>query len=105
MEKGFYRRVISLIQQIPYGHVTTYGTIATMAGSPRAARVVGGILRARTEKENLPWQRVINRDGYLSIRGGLIDSKQLQKSLLEQEGVEVSDEFVVDLDTYGWFGE
>ncbi len=105
MEKGFYQKVITLIKEIPYGRVTTYGTIATMAGSPRAARIVGGILRLRSEREDLPWQRVINRNGFISIRGGLIDSKPLQKVLLEDEGVEVSDDFMVDLDTYGWFGK
>ena len=105
MEQGFYQRVIKLIKKIPYGKVTTYGTIALKAGSPRAARIVGGILHSSTEKEDLPWQRVINRDGFISIRSGLIDSKKLQKSLLEQEGVEVSSTFMVDLDKYGWFGE
>lgn len=104
MQKNFYQNVVELIKQIPAGHVTTYGTIATLAGSPRAARIVGGILNAQTEKLDLPWQRVLNRDGYLSIKNGLIDSKKLQKRLLEEEGVEVSKEFVVDLERYGWWG-
>jgi methylated-DNA-protein-cysteine methyltransferase-like protein len=104
MEKGFYQRVIKLIKEIPYGHATTYGTIATLAGSPRAARIVGGILHSSTEKEDLPWQRVVNRDGYISIKSGLVDSKNLQKQLLEEEGIEVSSEFMVDLNRYGWWG-
>ena len=105
VENNFYQRVISLIKQIPYGRVMTYGTIATLAGSPRAARIVGGILHSSTEKEDLPWQRVINRDGFISIKSGLLDSKRLQKQLLEDEGIEVSSEFMVDLNTYGWWGE
>jgi methylated-DNA-protein-cysteine methyltransferase-like protein len=105
MEKNFFQKVIKLIKKVPYGKVTTYGTIATIAGSPRAARIVGGILNGQTERFDLPWQRIINRDGYLSIKNGLIDSKKLQKQLLEQEGVEVSEEFVVDLERYGWWGE
>lgn len=105
MEKNFYQKVIELIKKVPHGKVTTYGTIATMAGSPRSARIVGGILHAMTEKEDLPWQRIINRDGYLSIKSGLIDLKKLQRQLLEEEGVEVSDEFVVDLNRFGWWGK
>ncbi len=105
MEKNFYQKVVEIIKKIPYGRVTTYGTVAALAGSPRAARIVGGILNFSTDKEDLPWQRVINRDGYISIRGGLIDAKPLQKTLLEQEGVEVSKDFMVDLSKYGWVGE
>ncbi len=104
-EKSFKDKVIEITFSIPKGRVTTYGTIATMSGSPRAARIVGGILNAQTEKLDLPWQRIINRNGFLSIRNGLIDSKKLQKELLEEEGVEVSSEFVVDLNRFGWFGE
>jgi len=89
---------------VPYGKVTTYGTIAIMAGSPRAARIVGGILSSSTDTYDLPWQRVINKAGYISIKSGLIDSKHLQKQLLEQEGVEVSSTFMVDLNRFGWFG-
>ncbi len=105
MEKNFREKVIEIIRKIPYGKVTTYGTVATIAGSPRSARIVGGILHSSSEKEELPWQRVINREGYLSIRSGLMDAKHLQKALLEEEGIEVSKEFVVDLDSYGWFGD
>lgn len=104
MEKNFFQNVVDIIKRIPYGTVTSYGTVATMAGSPRAARVVGGILNSSTERYNLPWQRVLNKDGYLSIKNGLIDSKNLQKELLEQEGVEVSKDYVVDLNRFGWFG-
>lgn len=105
MEEGFYVRVIKLIKSIPYGKVTTYGTIATLAGSPRSARIVGGILHSLTEKEDLPWQRVINRNGFISIKSGLMDAKKMQKALLEEEGIEVSADFMIDLDRCGWWGE
>lgn len=101
-EISFRDAVIEIIKSIPFGKVTTYGTVATLADSPRAAREVGYILHSLTEKHNLPWQRVINRQGYISIRGGDINMKNLQKSLLEQEGVEVSDSFMIDLKKYGW---
>ncbi len=102
MDASFADRVVKIIKSIPYGNVTTYGTIATLAGSPRAAREVGYLLHSLTDKYDLPWQRVINKKGFISIRGGDINMKNLQKSLLEKEGVEVSEEFMVDLETYGW---
>lgn len=97
----FKNQVIQIIKQIPRGKVTTYGTVAALAGFPRGARLVGGILHGFTEPEDLPWQRVINREGYISTKC-LEHPKQAQKALLEGEGVEVSDEFIVDLEKYGW---
>lgn len=98
----FKNRVIQIIKQIPYGRVTAYGTVAILAGLPRGARLVGGILHTNSEKMDLPWQRVINRHGYISTKC-LEHPKQAQKALLEQEGVEVSDNFIVNLDKYGWW--
>lgn len=104
-EISFKDSVIKIIQEIPFGRVTTYGTIAIMAGSPRSAREVGYILHSVTKKYNLPWQRVVNVKGYISNRGGDMNIKKVQKSLLEQEGVRVSEEFVIDLEKYGWWGK
>lgn len=104
---SFKDKVISLAIKIPYGRVTTYGTLATLAGIPRGGRIVGGVLHFNPEDERgkeIPWHRVINRHGFLSIKC-LDHPKQLQKALLEEEGVEVSKDFMVDLSKYGWFGE
>ena len=98
---NFRDKVITLTKKIPYGKVTTYGTLATLAGIPRGARLVGGILHFANERQNLPWHRVINRHGFISIKC-LDYPKELQKALLEQEDVEVSKDFMVDLDKYGW---
>ena len=97
---NFKNKVIQIVKQIPYGKVTTYGTVATLAGLPRGARLVGGLLHFN---EDLPWQRIINRHGFISTKC-LEHPKQLQKTLLEQEGIEVSPDFMVDLKKYGWFG-
>ncbi len=99
----FKEKVIKSILSVPEGKVTTYGTIALMAGLPRGGRLVGGILHHQTEKYNLPWQRVINREGFISTSCGE-HQKSLQKALLESEGVEVSGDFVVDLQKFGWWG-
>lgn len=104
-ETSFKDLVIEIIKSIPYGKVTTYGTVATLAGSPRSAREVGYLLHSLTEKHNLPWQRVINKKGFISIRGNDVNMKNLQKSLLEEEGVAVSEDFMVDLKKYGWWGD
>lgn len=98
---NFKEKVIKIVSEIPKGKVTTYGTVAIMAGQPRGARFVGGILHANGEKLNLPWQRVVNYHGFISIRC-LEYPKEAQKALLEKEGVEVSNDFVVNLEKYGW---
>lgn len=101
---NFKDKVINIILKIPYGRVTTYGTVATLAGMPRCARMVGGILHFNSDSLCLPWHRVINRFGYIST-SCLDHTKQIQKGLLEDEGMEVSDSFIVNLDKYGWWGE
>ena len=101
MASKFKEKVILFVKKIPYGKVTTYGTIAILAGIPRGARLVGGILHLNGE--DLPWYRVINRNGFISIKC-LDHSKSLQRALLKQEGVEVSKDFIIDLKKYGWWG-
>jgi len=72
---------------LPLSKVTTYGDIAAMAGSPRAARIVGGI--AHAGPENLPWHRLVNASGGLAI--GFPGGQAVQKQLLEQDGIECND--------------
>lgn len=98
---NFKLNVIKITKQIPYGRVTTYGTVATLAGFPRGARLVGGILHQA--KEELPWYRVINRHGFISIKC-FDHPKDFQKALLEAEGIEVSKDFMVNLQKYWWWG-
>lgn len=99
---GFKDEVKAIIEQIPYGRVTTYGTVAILAGLPKGGQLVGAILHQTGDQ--LPWQRVINRHGFISTKC-LEHPKLLQKALLAEEGVEVSDDFIVNLDKYGWWGK
>lgn len=96
----FRKSVISFIKKIPKGRVVSYGQVAAAAGSPRAARQVGGILRAADiQKEKLPWWRVVNSKGEISIKGNWEASKELQAQLLKKEGVEVKD-LKIDINKY-----
>lgn len=103
---NFYSRAIAITNQIPVGKVTSYGYVATLAGSPRAARQVGWALASLgLQEQSIPWWRVVNSKGYLSIRGSRMEAKFEQKALLEAEGVQVDQDFCVDLNGYGWFGD
>ena len=97
---NFKDRVINIVKNVPKGCVTTYGTVALLVGVPRGARLVGGVLHFNTD--DAPWHRVINRHGFISTKC-LDHPKNLQKALLEQEGIEVSGDFMIDLDRYGWW--
>lgn len=97
---AFRDRVLSVVRQVPAGRVTTYGTVALLAGSPRAARQVGGVLYGlRDSDADVPWHRVINAQGGISTFK--VGSGELQVALLESEGVEVVDR-KVDLARYAW---
>lgn len=94
----FRQRVYQIIAAIPSGQVTTYGNVAQLAGSPRAARQVGGVLRKLPEGSSLPWHRVINRHGEISQQGE--DFKRQRQALLS-EGV-MFENGRIDLEKYGW---
>jgi methylated-DNA-protein-cysteine methyltransferase-like protein len=100
IEQGFYDRVVKLIKSVPAGKVATYGQIADCAGNRRAAREVAYILHSSSEKEDLPWQRVINSKGSISLKRGR--GYELQKKMLEDEGVVFDDDDHVDLARFRW---
>jgi len=102
--KNFYSKVYDAVRQIPRGRVATYQQVAIAVSTPRAAQAVGWALRALPTGSDVPWQRVINSRGMISIRN-LRAPKSLQARLLREEGVVVSVEegnYVVDLDEYLW---
>jgi methylated-DNA-protein-cysteine methyltransferase-like protein len=80
----FTEQVIEIIRSIPYGKVMTYGQIAVYAGNPRGARQVSRILHGMTEKYQLPWHRVINSKGGISLTG---EAGFLQTQMLLDEGI------------------
>jgi len=141
--QSFNERVLTFIKSVPKGRVVSYGQAAAAAGSPRAARQVGGILRnlditgswgpqilaPGLTKRNLgkgtmfrrpkrakrflyaeaggtivPWWRVVNNRGEISIKGHWTASKEIQKQLLEKEAVAVDGNFKLDMGKYRWPG-
>lgn len=96
----FKDRVLQIIKAVPKGTVVSYGQVAAYAGLPRASREVGWILNSLSEAESVPWWRVVNNKGFLSIRGNQTADKELQKKLLQVDGVEVSDDFVLDIEKF-----
>ncbi|WP_075180490.1 MGMT family protein [Pantoea sp. 1.19] len=98
-ELQFPQRVWQVIAAIPAGRVATYGDIARLAGSPRAARQVGGVLRRLPEGSTLPWHRVINHNGALSLQG---ERRQRQREALRREGIDVNEAGRLALARYRW---
>jgi methylated-DNA-protein-cysteine methyltransferase-like protein len=99
----FTKNVISIIQCIPEGKVMTYGQIAKCAGSPRGARQVVRILHSMSKKYRLPWHRVINSKGEISIADD--ESFHMQVFLLQAEGVEIRNDRYIRLEHYQFHPE
>jgi methylated-DNA-protein-cysteine methyltransferase related protein len=97
---SFSDRIKWIIKKIPRGKVATYGQIAALAGNPLAARQVAWILHSSTRKDKLPWQRVINRFGRISLAPG--KGYETQKALLTKEGLKFGKGDVIDLNRYLW---
>jgi methylated-DNA-protein-cysteine methyltransferase-like protein len=98
-EKTYTQRVVEVVTGIPRGKVATYGQLAAMAGNPRGARQVVRVLASLSIKEGLPWHRVINAKGTVSLTGAGFDE---QKARLAAEGVAVDGRGAVDLKKYQW---
>lgn len=101
----FYTHVYRLVAQVPRGKVVTYGQVAALLDAPRAARAVGMALRylPRELSQKVPWQRVINSSGGISIRGDVIRVEE-QRWLLESEGVSFDRAGKMNLKKYLWHG-
>jgi methylated-DNA-protein-cysteine methyltransferase-like protein len=100
MEHTLVERIYQVVEQVPFGQVTTYGDVATIVGAGCDARMVGEALGALDEarSKQVPWQRVINSRGGISLRG------LAQRAALESEGVEFDENGHVSLVRYRWAG-
>ena len=100
---NFFNKVYKTVRDIPKGKVATYGQIDALCGAPRASRVVGTALHHNPEPVRIPCHRVVNRLGQLAPAFAF-GGKEIQRKLLESEGVKVNDDFSVDLSEYLWDG-
>jgi methylated-DNA-protein-cysteine methyltransferase-like protein len=99
---SFYERVYAAVRKVPRGSVVTYGQVALYLGSPAAARAVGYALSNLPRETNVPWWRVINASGAISLKGRGA-AADLQRQLLESEGIAFDFEGRTDLNRYRWW--
>jgi methylated-DNA-protein-cysteine methyltransferase-like protein len=100
---GLYKQIYTVVRQIPAGKVSTYGQIAAIVGRECTAREVGYAMAALKAEDTItPWHRVINAKGQISERGG--PGPNIQRELLEGEGVKFKAKERVDFNEVGWHG-
>ncbi len=101
LPRNFRDLVWDVVRSIPRGRVMTYGQIAALLGQPRSARAVGYVMAATPEDADVPCQRVVNRWGGLAAVYGWGGAARHKADLLA-DGVEVCDDYTVDLQRYLW---
>jgi methylated-DNA-protein-cysteine methyltransferase-like protein len=101
MESVFSQQVYKIVKAIPKGKVMTYGQIALLLGVPRASRQVGWALHSVPEEYQAPCQRVVNRYGGLAAGYGW-GGQLAHRAELVADGVEIREDFTVDLEIYQW---
>lgn len=98
---AFQSKVYATVRMIPRGCVASYGDVAGLVGHPRSARAVGGVLAHSPEGLDLPWWRVVNGQGAVSTPR-IHHTAQIQRALLEDEGVAFSEGGRLDWERFGW---
>lgn len=100
-DQNFFQRVYDVARLIPYGRVTSYGAIANYLGAARSARMVGWAMNASGLMEDVPAHRVVNRNGVLTGKHHF-QGTNLMQQLLENEGIRVKENQIVDFKEYFW---
>jgi methylated-DNA-protein-cysteine methyltransferase-like protein len=95
----FQEAILRIVRLVPPGNVVSYGQVAAYIGTPRAARQVGWTMSSMEGTPDYPWWRVLNNAGRITIKGNRFNDAQLQRELLEAEGVAVHN-FELDMATY-----
>ena len=99
--KNFFKKVYEVAKLIPYGRVTSYGSIAKYLGAARSARMVGWAMNAAHNMEEIPAHRVVNKIGLLTGKHHF-DGTNLMQQLLESEGIKVFDNQIIDFEKHFW---
>lgn len=100
--EGRWQRIYAVVRRIPRGKVASYGQVATLAGLPGHARQVGYALHALRDEGAVPWHRVVNAQGRLSLGRDVPGGQIPQRFRLEAEGVEFHPNGSINLGRYGW---
>ena len=98
---NFFERVYEVVRLIPYGRVTSYGAIAKYLGAARSARMVGWAMNNAGNREEVPAHRVVNRKGLLTGKHHFAGTNLMQQ-LLENEGIEIRDNQILDFEKHFW---
>lgn len=99
--ENFFERVYEIVRQIPFGKVTSYGAIAKCLGTAQSARMVGWAMNASHKLEDVPAHRVVNRNGLLTGKMHF-EGSNLMQQLLENEGIEVVENQIVNFKNHFW---
>jgi methylated-DNA-protein-cysteine methyltransferase-like protein len=99
VSKGLHLRIYAVVSRIPRGRVATYGQIARLAGLPGQARLVGYALHAVPRGRSIPWQRVVNAQGAISLPA---ENGIRQRRLLEREGIRFDARGRIPLGSLQW---
>ena len=98
---NFFKKVYRVVRKVPYGRVTSYGSIANYLGDPRAARIVGWAMNNSHNLKNFPAHGVVNRNGLLTGKNHF-QGTDLMEQLLKNEGVLVKNDQVINYNDYFW---
>jgi methylated-DNA-protein-cysteine methyltransferase-like protein len=96
-----FARIYAVVRRVPRGRVASYGLVARVVGAGCGARTVGYALAATPEESNVPWQRIVNRAGRVSLPGL---GGEVQRALLEAEGIVFDALHRIDMARFGWAG-
>ncbi len=101
-DKGFFEKVYTVVRQVPYGRISTYGAIAAYLGSKQSARMVGWAMNvSHTQTVPVPAHRIVNRKGLLSGKRHF-EGPNLMQQLLEAEGVLIKNDCIQNFDALFW---
>jgi methylated-DNA-protein-cysteine methyltransferase-like protein len=99
---SFFRRIYAVVSRVPRGRVATYGQVARLAGLSGQARLVGYALAALPDGSRLPWHRVVNARGEISLRSGGSPYDHVQRARLERERVRFDGRGRISLERFRW---
>jgi len=101
VKNNFFKNVYKVVKDVPFGRVTTYGSIAKYIGSPQSSRMVGWALNASHKIQDIPAHRVVNKIGLLSGKHHF-EGTNLMQQLLESEGVKINKNQILNFSSIFW---